>query len=60
MGVSIGNAVVFSRGTRYDKTGETCPNCEKANLNIDKMSMNGIIYKCFNCNYTETRKENTK
>lgn len=59
MGVSIGNRIVFSRGNRYNKTTELCPKCNSM-LYVDKMSFDGLTYKCLRCNYTEIRRENNE
>ena len=56
--MSLGNAIVFSRGIRYSSSTENCPNCSNAKLVIDNMYVEGVKYICPKCNHVEIRKEN--
>ena len=58
--MSLGNAIVFSRGIRFTESNEDCPNCHNVKLNIDHMYLEGTKYMCPRCNYIEVKKEDKK
>lgn len=52
--MGVGPEVIFSQGTRWEESSDTCPRCGSA-LMRDKMAPGDkSIFCCFNCGYTHS------